>query len=368
MQTSSRRRLTLTVAIAAVLPLTACAPADVEEADPAPPSPTPVTSSPEPSDDVELPREVAADLDAPWSVVFLGETALVSARDTGEILELTDDGARVVGTVPDLSTPNEAGLLGLAVDGDHLYAASTAADGNRVQRYPLSGEPGSYELGSPETIIDGMPSANVHNGGRIAFGPDGMLYVSVGDAGSPGLAQDPDSLAGKILRMTPDGDVPDDNPTDGSLVYSLGHRNVQGLAWADDGTMFASEFGADTWDELNVIEAGGNYGWPEIEGIGDDDRFIDPVQQWPTGEASPSGIAIANDTILIANLRGERLRAVPVEDPTSAEELHTGEYGRLRDVVVTPDGELWILTNNTDGRGAPEDGDDRIIAVELPSP
>ncbi len=147
-------------------------------------------------------------------------------------------------------------------------------------------------------------------------------------------------------------------------MYSYGHRNPQGIAWDAAGTMYASEFGQNTWDEFNVIEAGGNYGWPEAEGIADADGFIDPVQQWSPADASPSGIAIAGGSIYIANLRGERLREVPIDDLTASVEHWTGEYGRLRDVVVAPAGDLWVLTNNTDGRGAPGPEDDRILRFD----
>ncbi|MBB3664747.1 MULTISPECIES: PQQ-dependent sugar dehydrogenase [Prauserella salsuginis group] len=307
---------------------------------------------------------VVTGLDAPWSIAFAGDTPLVSTRDDGEILEIIDDGTRVAGTIDDVEPGGETGLMGLATDDrDRLYVHSTGPDGNRVERYAVEGEPGALSLGDAETIVDGLPSATIHSGGRIAFGPDGMLYVTVGDAGDSDDAQDRSNPAGSILRLTPDGDVPDDNPFDGSPVFSYGHRNPQGLAWAADGTMFASEFGADTWDELNVIEPGRNYGWPVVEGIGGDERFTDPVQQWRPDEASPSGIEIHDGTIHIANLRGEVLRTVPVADPSSSSELLAGEYGRLRDVTTTPDGDLWILTNNTDGRGSPTDGDDRILRL-----
>ncbi|MCP2255448.1 Glucose/arabinose dehydrogenase, beta-propeller fold [Prauserella aidingensis] len=307
---------------------------------------------------------VVTGLDAPWSITFVGDTPLVSTRDDGEILEVTGDDTRVAGTIDDVEPGGETGLMGLATDDrDRLYVHSTGPGGNRVQRYAVEGRSGGLSLGDAETIVDGLPSATIHSGGRIAFGPDGMLYVTVGDAGVSDAAQDRTDLAGSILRLTPDGDVPADNPFDGSPVYSYGHRNPQGLAWASDGTMLASEFGADTWDELNVIEPGGNYGWPVVEGKGDDDRFVDPVQQWRPDEASPSGIEIHDGTIHIANLRGEVLRTVPVADPSSSTELLAGEHGRLRDVVTTPGGELWLLTNNTDGRGEPTDGDDRILRL-----
>lgn len=330
-------------------------------------SPVPAQSaSPEPSAAPPAPQEpstVATGLDAPWSVAFAGDIPLVALRDSAEIVELSADGSsRVVGAVEGVEPRSEAGLLGLAVDDEQrLYVFAVGADSSRIERYELDGEPGSYALGAREVVLDGIPAGGFHAGGRIAFGPDGMLYATVGDTGDPASAQDPDSLAGKILRMTADGDVPDDNPFGGSLVYSLGHRNPQGLAWAADGTMFASEFGQDTWDELNIIAPGGNYGWPVVEGAADDDRFVDPVQQWAPADASPSGIAVIDDVIYVANLRGERLRSVPVAEPSSAEELFVGEHGRLRDVVGAPDGSIWIVTNNTDGRGQPRDGDDRII-------
>jgi glucose/arabinose dehydrogenase len=315
------------------------------------------------------PADVVTGLAAPWSVAFLGGTPLISQRDDGTILEVTDDGGtRAIGTVDGVVHVGESGLLGLAVDGqDRLYAYSTGPDGNRIQRFPVTGEPGSLALGEAETILDGLPSAGYHDGGRIAFGPDGMLYATAGDAGQADAAQDLESLAGKILRMTPDGDAPDDNPFPGSRVYSYGHRNPQGLAWAADGTLFAAEFGQDTWDELNIITPGGNYGWPDVEGIAGREDYIDPVQQWSPDQASPSGIAVADGTIFIANLRGAVLRAVPVADPTTSTDYYADEYGRLRAVLTSPDGDLWFLTNNTDGRGTPADGDDRLLSVPLGS-
>ncbi|MFB8190641.1 PQQ-dependent sugar dehydrogenase [Microbacterium sp. NPDC055988] len=309
---------------------------------------------------------IVEDLAAPWSIAFHEGIALISERDSARIVEVSDDGdVREVAVIDDVAPGGEGGLLGIAVHEGHLYAYSTAASENRVQRFTLTGSPGSLDLGAPETILDGLAAATNHNGGRIAFGPDGMLYVTVGDAGDRESAQDPASLSGKILRITPEGAVPDDNPVEGSPIYSLGHRNPQGLAWDETGTLYASEFGQDTWDELNVIEPGGNYGWPVVEGIAGRGEFIDPVQQWAPDAASPSGIAIAEDAVFVANLRGERLREVPLGDLSSFAEHLTDAYGRLRDVVLAPDGALWVLTNNTDGRGDPGDGDDRVIRVSL---
>lgn len=315
-------------------------------------------------------QTVATGLDAPWSIAFHGDTPLVSERDSARVLELDDEGqARELAVIERVAPRGEAGLLGIAVHDGYSYAYFTAEDENRIERYALRGDRGALTLGAAETVIDGIPSASYHDGGRIDFGPDDMLYATAGDAGNTTNAQDPDSLAGKILRVTPDGEVPDDNPFPGSPVYSLGHRNPQGIAWSADGTMYASEFGQDTWDELNVIVAGGNYGWPDVEGIAGDEEFIDPVQQWDPADASPSGITImdagnAGEMIYIANLRGQRLRAVPLDDLTQSTERFTDEQGRLRDIVAAPDGTLWILTNNTDGRGEPRPDDDRILSLD----
>ncbi|MEU4650758.1 PQQ-dependent sugar dehydrogenase [Nocardia fluminea] len=309
---------------------------------------------------------VTEELDAPWSIAFHGSTALVSERDSARILEIGADGAQYeVGVIADVEPSGEGGLLGIAVREGQLFAYYTAADDNRIERFDLTGQPGDLALGSGTTILTGLPAATVHNGGRIAFGPDAMLYATVGDAGNRATAQDRAALGGKILRMTPDGRAPADNPLPGSLVYSYGHRNPQGITWAPDGRMFAGEFGQNTWDEINLIEPGGNYGWPEVEGIGGRTGFIDPVQQWKPSEASPSGMTNAGGFVYLANLRGERLRRIPLDDLAQSTELLVGEYGRLRDVAVAPDGSLWLLTNNTDGRGDPAAGDDRIVRLEL---
>lgn len=372
----TRRRGLVAVGMAAAVVLSACASGDKDPTGtmPAPASATaPSSSSPVPAESVTHeplrgePQVVVDGLDAPWSIVFRGTTALVSERDSGRILELTDDrGTREIGVVPGVVHGGEGGLLGLALEGKRrLYAYSTGEEGNRIQRFEVAGKPGSLSLGKATTLLDGIPAGPNHNGGRLAFGPDGMLYATTGDGGQGAHAQDLDSLGGKILRLAPDGKVPQDNPFPGSYVYSYGHRNPQGLAWVEDGTMYASEFGQNTWDELNVITAGANYGWPRVEGVAGQDDFTDPVQQWEPGEASPSGMALVDGTIFLANLRGASLRTVALADTSTSTEHYVGEFGRLRDAVIAPDGDLWFLTNNTDGRGSPGPDDDMIYSVDL---
>lgn len=360
---AARRRASLLIAPLAV---TAVLAGCTSGSDPSPTGgPAEPSASTAPAGSIGV-SALASGLEAPWSLALVDGTALVSERDSGRVLELdADGGQREIGTIDGVRARGEGGLLGIAVHDGHLYAYSTAADENRLQRLELTGGPGYYGLGGAETLLDRIEAASHHNGGRIAFGPDGMLYVTVGDAGNAAAAQDRDSLPGTILRLTPDGDVPPDNPVDGSPVYSYGHRNPQGLAWGEDGTLYATEFGQDTWDELNVIEPGGNYGWPEVEGAAGDDRFVDPVQQWEPADASPSGMAATDGSLWIANLRGQRLREVPLEDLSTSVEHLIGEHGRLRDVAVGEGGDLWVLTNNTDGRGDPGPEDDRVLRLDV---
>ncbi len=259
--------------------------------------------------------------------------------------------------------------MGLAVGPDfasnpQLYAYFTAGDDNRIARMSYS----ATGLGAPAVLVDGIEKSGIHNGGRLAFGPDGMLYAATGDASDRPNSQDKASLNGKILRMTPDGKPAPGNPF-GTLVWSYGHRNVQGLAFDDD-QLWASELGQNTQDELNRIEAGRNYGWPEVEGDEGGPEFTRPERVWSTAEASPSGIAIAGGSVWMCALRGERLWQIPLtgdaDEPTGKPVAwFDGEHGRLRTVMVAPDGSLWLITNNTDGRGDEKDGDDRILRITL---
>ena len=320
--------------------------------------------------DVTAGSVIADDLPVPWDVAFLADgTPLVTLRDESRVLRLDAGGPTPLtapgpdGTVPDVAPRGEGGLLGIAVGPDGaVYLYLTTAVDNRVVRLTPDGD----ELTDPQVVLAGIPAGTNHNGGRIAFGPDGYLYVGTGDAGRTGNAQDLDSLGGKILRITSHGAPAPGNPF-GTAVFSYGHRNVQGLGWAADGRMFASEFGQDTFDELNLVVAGGNYGWPEVEGGGGGPPFTDPLVTWTTDEASPSGIAVTGDAVWVAALRGERLWRAPLTDDgvgPPAEYL-AGELGRLRAVVLAPDGDLWAVTNNTDGRGAPRAGADRIVQVDV---
>ncbi|MET0415973.1 MAG: PQQ-dependent sugar dehydrogenase, partial [Actinoplanes sp.] len=312
-------------------------------------------------------------LEVPWGLAFLpGGDALVAERDTGRVLRVPAAGgaARPVAEVAGVEAGGEGGLLGLAVSpkfaSDNLvYAYFTAAEDNRIVRFRL--DEALVDGGQPEVVFDGIAKAGNHNGGRIAFGPDGMLYAGTGDAGDTDLSQNADSPNGKILRLTPDGDPAPGNPTPSSPVYSLGHRNVQGLAWDDEDRLFATEFGQNDLDEVNLIRPGANYGWPEVEGEGDTDggRYTNPLVTWPTSDASPSGMAISGDTAYVAALRGERLWTIPLDGDRMGEPSAqlTEEYGRLRTIEVAPDGALWLTTSNTDGRGDDRDGDDRILRL-----
>jgi glucose/arabinose dehydrogenase len=320
-------------------------------------------------------QTLAQDLDVPWGLVVLdGGDALVGERDTAKVWRVPAGGEpEALTTVPGVQPGGEGGLLGITVpeggDGTRFFAYITTGQDNRVVEVDTSGvEPGQEPR--VREVFQGIPKAGNHNGGRIAFGPDDFLYVTTGDASDGSSAQQPGSLGGKILRITTDGEPAPGNPTSGSPVWSMGHRNVQGLDWDADGRMWASEFGANDLDEVNLIEAGNNYGWPECEGPCEDPDFVNPVVTWPTSEASPSGLVVGADgDLYVAALRGESLWRVPVDDSGSTgdpQRLLEGSFGRLRSVVNGPDDQLWVLTNNT-SRGNPDEGDDRLLEVAPPT-
>lgn len=326
---------------------------------------------------VKVVRTVTEDLKSPWGLAPLPEGGLlVSSRDEGTITRVDEKTGRKteLGQVPGVAPAGEGGLLGIALSptyaSDHMiYAYFTTASDNRIVRMLYDEKkPSGEQLGAPDTIFKGIPKGMIHNGGRIAFGPDRMLYAGAGETGDRGQAQDTKALGGKILRMTPDGDPAPGNPFDNSVVYSYGHRNVQGLAWDDKQRLWASEFGQDTWDELNQIKPGDNYGWPVVEGKRDDPKYHNPIAQWHTDQASPSGIAYAEGSLWMAGLRGQRLWRIPLKGTEAAaapQAFLKGEYGRLRTVVPAGGDKLWLVTSETDGRGSPGKGDDRILELEV---
>jgi glucose/arabinose dehydrogenase len=367
--------------VAALVALTACAHVDpsadkkVEGSgtptEPAP-SPAPSTSStPSPTQTVSAQPKVigtiADHLEVPWGIAFLPDnSALVTERDTGRVLQITGRKVTEVGRIAEVGD-GEAGLLGVAVSPSferdrRVFFYATASDDNRVLRTTFE----NGKLGALRPILTGIPRAGNHDGGRMIFGPDGWLYVSTGEAGQPELAQDMSSLGGKILRIGQDGKPAEGNPDPSSPIWTSGHRNVQGLAFDHEGNLWASEFGQDTWDELNLIKRGFNYGWPEVEGKGSKTPdFTDPQVQWRTDDASPSGLAYLDGRLWLGALRGERLWRIDVNGNKASNEkaFFVGSYGRMRTVVAAPDGNLWVTTSNRDGRGDPKADDDRILLV-----
>jgi glucose/arabinose dehydrogenase len=319
------------------------------------------------------PRALVADLEVPWGIAFLLDgSALVTERESARLLRVGPDGtATPLGVVAGVVAQGEGGLMGVAVSPGFatdraVYVAYTSRVDNRVVRLQV-GADGRVDGAAQKVVVSGIAKASIHNGGGLAFGPDGFLYVATGDAGRRAPAQDLADLGGKILRVTPDGAPAPGNPF-GTAVYSYGHRNVQGLAFAPDGRLYATEFGQNRLDEINLITAGANYGWPTVEGPAGRDGFTDPLVTWSTDEASPSGLAYAGGALWAAALRGERLWRVPLSGTGLGEPqaLLTGEFGRLRGIAATPDGTaLWVGTSNRDGRGDPAADDDRILVVPV---
>ena len=323
--------------------------------------------------------EVASGLRMPWGLTFLPDgSALVSSRDSGDISHVPAGGGQVsrVGTIRGVVESAEGGLLGLAASpdfaADHtVYAYLSASPTNRVVAVRIAEDLRSLEV--VRTVLDGIGTADRHHGGRLVLDRDGNLWIGTGDAFEGSRSPDPRSLNGKVLRIRPDGAPAAGNPY-GTAVFSLGHRNVQGIAFGPDGTVYASELGHRTWDEVNVLRPGADYGWPEAEGI-DGSAGEAPIVALHPDEASPSGIAFAGNALWMGALSGQRLWQLPVNagQPAGAPIPHfVGEYGRIRAVEVAPDGALWVVTSNTDeatwGGTDPRAGDDRILRVELIGP
>jgi glucose/arabinose dehydrogenase len=320
--------------------------------------------------------QVAADDDVPWGLAFLPDgSALMTERDTHDVVHVTAGGRKTVaGTVPGVSgTDGEGGLLGLALSprfsADHwAYIFHTTATDNRIVR--IKYEHGALDLASEQVLLSGIARNKFHNAGRLRFGPDGMLYAATGDAQNGANAQNLTSLNGKILRLNPDGSVPRDNPFPGKYVWSYGHRNIEGLAFDARGRLWEAELGNSIMDELNLIQKGRDYGWPACEGTaGDcgDPTFTAPIRTWPVAAASPSGLAIVDDTLYMAALRGTQLWRMRIEGGTTStpKPYFTGTYGRLRTVEKSPDGGLWLTTSSGDKDSTPHNSDDAILHVAL---
>jgi glucose/arabinose dehydrogenase len=337
---------------------------------PPPPAPSPVT--------VET---VATGLAVPWALAFAPDGRLFFTERGGQVRVIEESGLapEPVAVLP-VASVGESGLMGLALDpsfdqNGFLYVMYTHAGlgglRNRVSRLRVTGN----RAGGEQVILGDIPGAAIHDGGRLRFGPDGKLYVTTGDASDPEQAQSRESLAGKILRLNGDGSIPYDNPFPGSLVYSLGHRNPQGLDWRPgSGQLFATEHGPTGNDEVNRIEAGANYGWPSIQGREQASGMTSPLATFSPAVA-PSGASFYNSDLIsewkgsffFATLRGRHLhRMVFTGDGSGvalSERLFEGRFGRLRDVVAGPDGVLYVATNNRDGRGDPGVEDDRILRI-----
>jgi glucose/arabinose dehydrogenase len=338
-------------------------------------------------------KPVAHDPDVPWGLVFLPDgSALLTGRDTHDVVRLTPDGRRTVaGTVPGVSgTDGEGGLLGIEVSPHFaldpwVYVFHTTATDNRIVRVRYVD--GRLDLPSEQVLVSGIARNKFHDGGRLRFGPDGTLYASTGDAQYGPNAQNLNSLNGKILRLNPDGSVPRDNPFPGRYVWSYGHRNVEGLAFDSYGRLWEAELGNSVMDELNLIRKGANYGWPACEGTAgacDEPTFVPPVQTWPVADASPSGLTIVDNVIYVAALRGTRLWRARITGPgpgttgdgtpgagdgvgiTAPQAYFTGAFGRLRTVEASPDGGLWLATSNGgDKDSLPNNSDNTILSVAL---
>jgi glucose/arabinose dehydrogenase len=337
-------------------------------------------------------QDFVTELDVPWEMVFAPDGRIFVTERPGKILVIQNGKLQNEPWLSlDVAALGEGGLLGMALDPDfadnhYAYVAQTyLTDANEIRNrlVRLREDTATGKGVVDKILLDGAAGNVFHDGGRVKFGPDGKLYWTLGEAGNPALAQDLTSLNGKILRINPDGTIPADNPFPGSPLYSYGHRNPEGLAWQPEtGRLYATEHGpsggfyGEGQDEVNYIEPGENYGWPVVHGSETHEGMVNPIIQSGQSETwAPSGVTFVNGgpwdgSMVFAGLRGETLYRLVIDknDPTKVVSFNkylVGQYGRLRDVVQGPDGALYILTNNTDGRGNPRPGDDRILRLTL---
>ena len=393
------------------------------------PTPTPTKEVVKPSYVVPTGKTetLITGLRAPWELLFLPDgQALLDERDSGTILQIAKDYSTskvaFTSTTPPCVKFCEGGTLGMAYAADRpdgklsLFVFLTTTKDNRILKYDLDSLDGKWSLSNKQILLSGIDRSGLsttHNGGRLAIGPDGKLWVSLGDAGMRGAtSQNWNRLGGSILRLNLDGTVPEDNPHKGSFVWAKGLRDTQGMAWDNYGNMWTTEFGQDTWDELNLMQKGKNYGWPIVEGnykfvetplpagnpgsnnqgtaespaptpniptmpsdkeFFKDPRYTNPYYTWHPIDAACSGIAFVKGSLISACLRGGKLWVMPVlgdKQLGEPQEFFTGKFGRIRKATLAPDGSLWIITSNKDGRGGWSKGgespkDDRVIRVEL---
>ncbi len=297
---------------------------------------------------------------------FLPNNTMIFTQRGGNVSLLDNGGVKNIGNI-NVTAIGESGLLGVAVDPEfsqnkYIYLYYTSSGGNRVSRFILTDK-----LQNETILLDNIPSASIHNGGRIKFGPDGKLYITTGDANNRSSAQDINSLSGKILRMNKDGSVPADNPYK-NYVYTLGNRDPQGLAWnPNNGILYESEHGDIQNDEINILVSGGNYGWPIYQGNNNAPGYISPLIVYTNFTLAPSGMAFYNNKLYVAGLRGSQVRQINLSDngtSIAGQQALFTQFGRIRDVVAH-NGYIYICTSNTDGRGIPQIGDDKIIRIKV---
>lgn len=308
---------------------------------------------------------LAENLRIPWEIAEYENTLYISER-VGSILSIKDgkQERKQVKLQKSLADAPEAGLLGIAVPADfnktnQAFAYYSYVEGDEVFQRIVRIEEQEQEWRETDILIDHIPGGQFHQGGRIEIGPDNKLYATTGDATNPDLAQDVESLAGKILRMNQDGSIPEDNPFQDSYVYTYGHRNPQGLAWDEGGQLYATEHGPSGYDEINKIAAGKNYGWPVIQGDETNQDMVTPLVNSGEPSWAPSGMTYYKDSFYFASLRGEAVRKFDLKD----QHVVLDGYGRIRDVLATEEGLLFV-TNNTDGRGTPEENDDKLMLIK----
>jgi len=342
------------------------------------PTRAPSTTSTQAQKDIPVTTIITQNLEVPWAIAFLPDNRMLVTERPGRVRIIDTNGTLeqiFAATINvHVESDGEGGLLGIVVHPNfsqnhfvYLYYTYKSGAGqtlNRVVRMKFEND----KLINEKIIVDKIPGAIYHNGGRIKFGPDGYLYITTGDARNSSQAQDTNSLAGKILRVTDEGKAVPGNPFN-NLVYSYGHRNPQGIAWNSSGQLWETEHGRTNptgYDEVNLIQSGGNYGWEVIQGSQTKNGMETPKRNsGATTTWAPSGASFVGNSLFFAGLKGETLYEAVIRNSQIVDfkEHLVGKYGRLREVVVGPDGMLYVTTSNKDRRGNPGSTDDKIIRV-----